>query len=360
MKPTIKWYGHYSPIAAFRNNQILAYRNGWLYIINENGTKKKDVKLSFSLFDSIKECNRLFIRLFRRNIRTSCITENGNVYFFIGKCLYYYRNHTAKKIYNVPQDKSTPLNIVPGISGTKYQILWGDYFTNDNREEVYIWGLRDGMFVEIVYTFPPNSIRHIHNIVPTHEKTGYYIFTGDNDKLAGIYYADAGFNEVIPVFVGKQQSRAVQGFSTKRGLIFATDSVVEQNYLFLLKKEEEWSISKIQKINGSCIYAIENSDTFYFSTTVESPEVDNQNRLIAMLSTKRGSGILSDIVEVLAVNKDLDVKKIVEFEKDCFPYKLFQYGSVIFPASKSRNLVIYPIGVKKWDGQLGILQQLDV
>ena len=52
----------------------------------------------------------------------------------------------------------------------------------------------------------------------------------------------------------------------------------------------------------------------------------------------------------------LNVKKELEFEKDSLPYKLFQYGVVMFPPSLDEWLVFYPVGVKKYDGHMGIIE----
>ena len=79
------------------------------------------------------------------------------------------------------------------------------------------------------------------------------------------------------------------------------------------------------------------------------------NMFLAYLSTKRGTGILSNHVEIISVDKQLNIKKEFVFEKDSLPYKLFQYGVVMFPPSLSETLVIYPVGVKKYDGHMGIM-----
>lgn len=353
---SIRWYKHIVPVAVYKDNQVLGYKNGWLCRMTAGGEISNICSLSNSFVDQVKESNRILARLFRTDIKTSCILESGEVYFFKGKTLYWFNHSTSElvKLHALQQGFSTPLNIVPALIGTECTVLWGDYFSNPDRKEVRIWGLKDDDKPAVIYQFPAGSIRHIHNIIPDIAGNGYYILTGDNDPQAGIYYADVCFNRVEPILIGSQQARAVQGFCTDNGIVYATDSVSEQNYIYKLEKKESWSQSIITPINGSCIYAACIDQVMYFSTTVESPETDSQNKIIAMLSTKRGSGILSDKVEVISVDEQLHTNKVVEFEKDSLPYKLFQYGVVTFPASLSRKLVIYPVGVKKYDGKLGV------
>ncbi len=354
---SIKWYKHIVPIAVYDDNQVLGYKNGWLCKMAANGEISNICNLSNSFVDLVKENNRLLARMFRKDIKTSCILKTGDVYFFKDKMLYRFSDKTAtlEKLYTLQKGVSTPLNVVPALEETGCTVLWGDYFSNPDRKEVRIWGLKDSKEPNVVYEFPAGSVRHIHNIIPDREGKGYYILTGDNDPQAGIYYSDAHFHSVEPVLTGVQQARAVQGFCVKNGIIYATDSVTEQNYICKLEKKEEWRQSIITPINGSCIYAASRGQVIYFSTTVESPETEGQNKIVAMLSTKRGSGILSNKVDIIAVDEQFKAETIMEFEKDLLPYKLFQYGVATFPASQGKGLAIYPVGVKKYDGKLGIV-----
>lgn len=355
----IEWHRGFVPIAGYDNNQILGYKNGHLCKMDQNGQISNICDFSNSVVDYIKESNRLLSRLFRRDIKTVCALQSGEVYFFKNKILYRYveKSSALEKIYILEKEMSTPLNLVPAIEDTDYQVLWGDYFANSGRKEVIIWGLIDEKIVTPVYKFPAGSVRHIHNIIPDKKRKGYYIFTGDNEPAAGIYYADASFNCVEPILVGSQLARAVQGFSVEEGIIYATDSVKEQNYICKLEKKDEceWQQNIIFPINGSCIYATQMGEKMLFSTTVESSEVDDGNRLVALLSTKRGAGIITDNVEIVSMDSNYNSRIEARFKKDAWPYKLFQYGAVVFPPSKSNKVLIYPIAVKKYDGKLGIM-----
>lgn len=354
---SIKWYKNIVPIAGYKDGQILGYKNGWLCIMTENGKMSNICSLSNSYVDHVKESNRLLARLFRRDIKTSCILESGDVFFFKDKHLYRFSKETTKleKLYTLQQEVSIPLNITPALEETGCTVIWGDYSSNPARKEVNLWGVKDGEKPTVIYQFSAGSVRHIHNIIPDWTGNGYYIFTGDNDPQAGIYYADSSFHSIEPILIGIQQARAVQGFCIENGILYATDSVTEQNYICKLEKKEEWHHDIITPINGSCIYATCREKVFYFSTTVESPETDGQNKILAMISTKRGAGILSDKVQVIAVDDKFNTCSIAEFEKDFLPYKLFQYGAVTFPASQSKKLMIYPVGVQKYDGKLGVV-----
>ena len=270
----------------------------------------------------------------------------------------------VKKIYSLKHNQSMPLNITKGNGD--FIILWGQYGNNKERSPVSIYGLTKQRKIRVVYTFAKGQIRHIHNIVSNKNK-GYLIFTGDNDAYAGIYRADRLFNSVIPVLIGEQQARSVAGFWTKDGILYATDSVTEENHIYLLRRSEAFSINRqnqdnwekreICRINGSCIYATEFAGGYLFSTCVESPETLSDSWR-SYISCKRGSGILSDNVEMVYINRKYEYKVITSFKKDRLPYKLFQYGAIKFATGMehSEAIFFYPVAVKKYDGKMGLLK----
>lgn len=342
---------------AYTESEALLYKHRRNFILEKDGNIIWKYKKKFNFLDVIKELNRIFQRAFRQDIRCSCVLNN-TIYFVYGKTLYVC-DIDKKRIMPITvfADGKVPLNIVESEFEEKYSILWGEYFANTKRESVKIYGLNMKNEVEEIYCFKAGSIRHIHNIISDHKK-GYYILTGDNDKTAGIYYADSKFSIVKPIMVGKQKVRAVQGFPYENGMIYATDSVSSQNYIeYLHFKKEEWVIDDIAEINGSCIYATECKKGFVFSTSVESEEITEKSRFLSLFSRKRGRGILSDDVCLVLINRKMELREIVKFKKDRWPYKLFRYGVVMFPVGQKKNdtITIYPIGVKKFDGCMGIV-----
>lgn len=362
MGESIKWYGNQEPISLRPDGRIITYRNSAFYCVNMEGKAELLCSMDTTMGDGLKDCLRIVQRLLRRDIRCSCVDTEWKTYFFRKRNLYSldFEKAEIKNIYTLNEKQSAPLNMTCTIVKSRYILLWGDYSGNDNRRQVNIYGLTNKQEVEVIYTFSEGQVRHIHNIVPDLEG-GYYVLTGDNDKSAGIYHADEGFKDVKPLYIGEQRSRAVQGFSTPEGFLYATDSVIAQNYICLLvmNSDGKWESKKLFPINGSCIYAVQYSDGYVFSTTVESPEVEGRNKIIAILSRKRGTGILSNQIDLIKVDKKLNTQLIAKFDKDKLPYKLFQYGAVMFPAGQkmSDRLVFYPVAVKGHDGKMGVYKE---
>ncbi len=337
------------------NREILLYRKGAIYSYDKRTHKiSKTLHLNNNFVEKIKESNRLFSRLFRTNIRTSIMVNDSEMLFVKDKALYLasFTNENITKICNFREGFTNPLNICAPLDNSKLVAIFGDYGDNPKREKVNIYGVFNDYTVKKLFSFPENSIRHVHNIIRDSINNCYYVLTGDNEKDAGIYIIDHTFTKIKPIFVGSQKFRAVCGFVTERGLIYATDSVTEQNYIYLLKWNNQTpEIEVITKINGSCIYATQNKQGHFFSTTVESEE-SKGNKFMDFLSMKKGTGILSDEVHLILVKEDLSVITFDVYQKDKLPYKLFQYGSIKFPKGQEdqESLVAYPCSVKEREG----------
>jgi len=223
---------------------------------------------------------------------------------------------------------SNPLN----FCSDGESLYWGDYGSNPYHLPVKIYRLDQDLKLTTVYQFSSNLIRHIHNILWDKERHHFFILTGDLESTSGIYLASADWKIVKPVKVGNQQYRAVVAFLYKEGLIYATDSVVNENHIYILN---EGGIRKICKIPGSCIYGVEIKDYYVFSTTVEPPEGRN---VLNMFSYKLGEGIVDRYSHVILVRKDnLCVDEIFKTRKDWLPMKLFQYGSIMFPQGQGNS-----------------------
>lgn len=343
-------------ILCFLNkNETILYQKNKLYKYNINLKKKEHIQIiENNLRAKIKNLSRLIGRLFRDDVRTSYLLNSRELIFFKNKILYYIdlKKNKIKIIKKARPSFSTPLNICESITN-KYLVFYGDYGSNKDYKSVNIYGLDKNLEEKIVFSFSNKSIRHIHNIIVDRVNQGYIIFTGDNEKKSGIYWIDKNFYKLKPILLGRQEYRAVSGFLTPKGLLYATDSVEKENFIFLLSDiMASPKLIKLKKINGSCIYSGETCDKYYFSTTVESSE--KLNKWIKLFSTKRGKGILSDYVEIIEVDKNYQVKVKYKMKKDRWPYNLFQYGFFTFPMNmKIQNrLIVNSVGMKKIDGDI--------
>ena len=232
----------YKPLCYIKETLYL-YRKGFIYGLVENQPEK--VVRVYA--NTTKESLRVLARLFRTEPKYA-VPINESQMLLVG--------HRTIKVVDVEKQVvedicssrdgfSDPLNICVGRE--KWVALWGDYGPNAEHDSINIYGLTKDGKVETVYSFKSGQVRHIHNIIPK-LSGGYFIFTGDQEKGAGIYKANASFEQVEPVEIGQQQYRAVIGFDTPKGLLYATDAVNEKNYVYLFDGEGE--PKKICALNG--------------------------------------------------------------------------------------------------------------
>lgn len=345
-KPVILNYGEkdlyrgYKPLA-FLVEKLYFYSKGKLWTVS-NGRLRSVMK--FSKYNW-KDFSRLTIRLFRREPKFSVPLDENRMLIagFRYLSLVNIITKDIQIVYRTRKGFSDPLNICK--SNKHWLAIWGDYGPNASHEPINIYGLKKNLAVEIIYSFQPGQIRHVHNIIPRHTG-GYYVFTGDQEENAGIYTADDDFELIEPLMIGEQRFRAVVGFDTPEGLLYATDAVNERNYIYLLKDNGE--LKTICTINGSCIYGTEFFGAYYFATTVE-PNEDNRG-WFSWFSRKRGLGIMSDDVTLIKIDKRMRSTEIVRYKKDVWPMKLMQYGTIQFPHGEGENLWGYPIAVQMFDG----------
>lgn len=330
----------YKPLCYIKGTLYL-YRKGYIYRLVENQPEKVIQVYS----STAKESLRVLARLFRTEPKYA-VPINESQMLLVGHSAIKAVDVEKQVVEDISSSKegfSDPLNICAG-SG-KWVALWGDYGSNAEHDSINIYGLTQENKVETVYSFKSGQVRHIHNIIPK-RSGGYYIFTGDQEKDAGIYKANVPFDQVEPVEIGKQQYRAVIGFDTPKGLLYATDAVNEKNYVYLFDGKGE--PQKICALNGSCIYGTEFQGKYYFSTTVEPDE--NNRGVTSWISSKRGEGILSDEIYLVEIDEEMNFKTIEKFKKDALPMKLMQYGAIQFPKGNTDELWCYPVAVKRHDG----------
>lgn len=329
--------------------ELILYKNFTFFIVNKKSEtiKKIGSVKAHVLIRFLSRC-RLINRLLR--LEPQNVTMISKQYYLCqmkGEILLLdVLNGSIKVLQKKQHNWSTPLNICKDNRGNLY---WGNYGNNPSYNSVAIYQLRNIEEISIVYNFPSGSIRHIHNIIYDSKNKRFFILTGDNENVSGIYVSDDRWTAVLPYKVGKQRYRSVVGFPYKGGLLYATDSIVETNHIFMI--DEFGNEHEIGEINGSCIYGTELRDVYVFATTVEPKE---GRGFFNLFTNKRGPGILSDEIQIVVVNKDnLEVKIISSWKKDCLPMKLFQYGSVNFPKGQemSCDLICYPIACRKVDGK---------
>lgn len=335
----------------FKKGEVLNYENFRLYIGKEPII---DFLKYISPLKRVLSKIRIFNRLFRLEPRTAIVQNDVCLVSFLKKI--FVISLKEKKILSIIQVRdgfSNILNICSVSQNNETVFYWGDYGQNDKKEEIFIYRYTIQSGLEECYKFPKNTIKHIHNILYDIYRNQFVVFTGDLDEDVGIYIANKDFTEVTPFLVGDESYRAVVGYVLPEGLIWATDSVLKENYLYYYSFENN-ELKILATLGGSVIYGTKVNNGLAFATTVE-PYPSKKSKILSLLDNRRAPSVKTNNVDLYFLSKKLILSKLASYSKDFLPMRLFQYGHISFPIYEDENdktLYYNPVGVRKLDGTI--------
>lgn len=351
----------------FYNDQMITHKNGKLYFFNGH---------EFVSFYKINKGNKFVkflsrFRLFERFFRSEPIHVNivGNKMFLClhKEILKIDLNTKVTKYYSFLK-KSIHTNMtvsIENIKGFDDCVVYGEYSGNSKRDEVKILGIKENEAdFSILYTFPKNTIRHIHAIIPDIYDNCVYILTGDDDSESGFWVAKDNFKDIKPLLIGKQDYRSVIAFPLKDSILFSTDFPSAQNKLYIYNKIDK-SVSKIADLCGPCTSGATCENGFILSSSVETQEPIKRNKLSNLkylITRKKAKGVLDDYSRLYYFDyKTLTPKTLLKLKKDFWPAGAFRFGRAISLFHKQTNrLYLFPMAVKKYDGKLFYINLKDI
>ena len=217
-----------------------------------------------------------------------------------------------------------PLALAVTPSGAIY---WGEYSSNPQRDDVHIYGSTDGgRKWDVVYTFPPGGIRHVHSITYDPYRDHLWMCTGDYGAECRIMRVSNDWEVVETVLEGGQQTRTVRPIPTSNGLYFATDSELEQNYIYRLNPDE--SLERLHPINGPGMWSCQVGPNFFMSSDVE-PSTVNTDPFASLYGSREGNSW----------------SRLIAWPKDPWHMRLFQYGNIILPRGRNDTNVLAATGM---------------
>ena len=350
----------------FINNLIIVAKNNIIYKTDTNFLNFDKIgKLDDNLKYRVIYFSRLLTRITRCNPHCCVPINKETIYLSANNKLY--NVNIEKKIINLANEyrkgMRNPLSLshIKNIEGFNELVCYGEYFGNSKKDKVNIIGKIIGNNNwKILYTFPPGTIKHIHSMIPDNIRNVVWIFTGDFESSAGIWIAENNFKIVKPILRGNQKYRACIGFPIKEGLLYATDSQFEKNYIKILsynKKFKRWNLKDIYPLNGPCIYGCIVGSDYIFSTSVE-PGSGRSNKILNLLDRKPGPGIMKNCSQIVIGNLKKGFETLIEGEKDQWPMGLCQFGVFTFPTGNNptNKLYAYGIALKNYDGKTRIVE----
>lgn len=350
-----KLLSHATPLCFMPDGKLICCQHGDLVVMLDGEVLKR-----YSLPKTAKEMmlgrSKKASRFFRFGIRTAIAIDDETVIFSRGNMLYEFdiQNGVRSKGYFCG-DGVRPLmfTIVRGNKTIDEGVYFGGYLGNDAKEPVSIYHRKGVDNWETVYTFPQGTINHVHNIIADPFRNCLWIFTGDFGKASAIWKATDNFKKVEFVVGNNQRFRGCVAYALREGLLYATDTPFDSNYIYLYDTENNES-KALFPIDGSCIYGCCWKDNYIFSTTVEGGFEPGWSRLRWAFTRKRGAGIKDDYVHMYMGNLKEGFKEIYKEKKDCMPFYTFQFGVFKFPTgvNNTDSLYFQPIATKSNDLRL--------
>lgn len=340
-----------SPLCFLPDGRLLCYQNGRVLLLKGDAIEQS-IRIPVSGKERWLGHFRYLSRLFRLGIRTSIALDTERVLMSRENVIQELNLCTGE----LSQGWSCGYGIRPliftkvkKIEGFDDGIYFGGYLGNISKKQVNIYHRTGVDAWDVVYSFPPGAINHVHNVVADPYRQCLWVFTGDFDEAAAIWKVTDGFKKVERMACNDQKYRACVIYALPEGLLYATDAPFADDFIYLLNPET-MEAKELFPIHGSCIYGCQWKDKYVFSSTVEG-DGRNNSRWQFYLGRKRGAGIKDDYVHMYMGNLEEGFKEIYKEKKDGMPLYTFQFGVFKFPAAVNNgdNLYFQPVATKKND-----------
>jgi len=238
----------------------------------------------------------------------ACVGEDRLV-LWAGKSVYAY-DLTAERLLPdaAPIRGSRPLTVCNEPDRCVY---YGEYRGGRERGETRVFRSEDGGRTwEAVYAFP--QVRHVHGVFHDCFEDALWVTTGDDGGDAAIWVTRDRFETLERVAGGRQQTRAVTLLFAEDYVYFGSDTPLEVNHLCRLSRRDG-GVEELGAVEGSVFHGCRTGGGLFFSTACEPSRV-NKSRQATVWGSVDGE----------------TWRRVIQFRKDVWPFKLFQYGQVFF------------------------------
>jgi hypothetical protein len=221
-------------------------------------------------------------------------------------------------------------------------IYFGEYLANAEKGEMRIYRYRKGSdSVEVAYTCPAGSIRHIHGIYFDEFSGSLLCLTGDAPSECRILSSFDGFETSEVIGEGDESWRAVSILFDERNFYYGTDAEYKSNEIFSVQRQN-LARTNIGDVNGTVFYSKRLGDDLFFATTAENAPSQEEN-----------------VASLWHVDEARVCKKLISFPKDMWHPALFMFGTIHFPYKNhfSDHLYFSLVGVKGDDRTFCIQKQ---
>jgi len=214
-------------------------------------------------------------------------------------------------------------------------IFFGEYLANTERGEMRVYKYTQGEdAIKIAYTFPPNSIRHIHGLYYDKFTDSIFCLTGDDEKECQILRSFDGFKTTEIVGQGDETWRAVSVLFTPDSFFYGMDAEYRTNHIYKVDRKtlERRSLGEV---SGTVFYSKQIGDDLFFTTTAENAPSQTEN-----------------VAALWQVDAQENLRNLISFPKDRWHPSLFMFGTIHFPyANRLENELYFQLVGVEGDNQ---------
>lgn len=255
---------------------------------------------------------RLAQRLLRFQATNVILLKTGDLFVTFDKTIGIVRKGRFQKLKNLFR----PCRILRSACAVNENgdVFFGEYLANEERGEMRIYKYAAGSDrLEIVYTFPPRSIRHIHGVYFDEYSNSLFCLTGDDENECRILRSFDEFQTIETVGQGDETWRAVSVLFAEKRLFYGMDAEFRRNHIYKIERDG-WQRKSLGEVSGTVFYCKQIGEDLFFTTTAENAPSQTENA-----------------AALWHLGKDENLEKIGSFKKDGRHPTLFQFGTIHFP-----------------------------
>jgi hypothetical protein len=165
-------------------------------------------------------------------------------------------------------------------------IYFGEYLANNERREMRIYRYAPGNErVDVAYTFPAGSIKHIHGVYRDEYAGTLVCLTGDNDPECRILRTNDGFRTLEVVGQGDESWRAVSVLFQKENFFYGTDAEFRPNQIYKVDRET-LERKEIGEVSGTVFYSKASAKTSFSQRPLRMRRVKKRTSPPSGMSTR--------------------------------------------------------------------------
>lgn len=319
---TIEW--------AEPENFYLSRRNALFHSTDLKPPFRKIAAVDSPFWKQLASNFRPLQRLLRFMVTNVIPLANGDLFVTFDKSVGIIRNGR----YQVLSGLERPCRVLRSACAVDEQdrVFFGEYLANNERGEMRVYQYTCGDDrLEVIYTFPKNSIKHIHGLYYDENTKSIFCLTGDDEKECQILQTFDQFQTVETIGQGDETWRAVSLLFTEKSLFYGMDAEFRANHIYQCDRASGERKS-LGEVNGTVFYSKKLGEDLFFTTTAENAPSQTEN-----------------VAAIWNVNREGKCEEIVKFKKDFWHPTLFMFGTIHFPCQNKldRQLFFSLVGVEE-------------